>query len=238
MPLPKLVVATNNPGKLREFQQLLDGCGFELVTPAQLGIDFAPEETGATFEENAKIKALEAARACGLPALADDSGLEVDALGGRPGIVSARYAGNRRTDPSLTDEQRVDIVLAEMAGAPEERRGARFRCVIAVATPAGEMHTVEGVFEGRLDTAPRGENGFGYDPIFIVPELGVTSAELAPERKNEISHRGRAARAARELLREMGRSLGRPRCLTPTAGTKARGCSTRSGGRCATCASR
>lgn len=208
MPLPKLVVATNNPGKLREFQQLLDGCGFELVTPAQLGIEFAPEETGTTFEENAKIKALEAARACGLPALADDSGLEVDALDGRPGVVSARYAGNGRTDPSLTDEQRVDVVLAEMAGVPEERRGARFRCVIAVATPAGEVRTVEGVFEGRLGTAPRGENGFGYDPIFIVPELGVTSAELAPERKNQISHRGKAAMAARELLKEMRTSLG------------------------------
>ncbi|TAK60436.1 MAG: RdgB/HAM1 family non-canonical purine NTP pyrophosphatase [Dehalococcoidia bacterium] len=208
MPLPKLVLGTNNPGKLREFQQLLDDCGFELVTPAQLGIEFAPEETGTTFEENATIKALEAARGCGLPALADDSGLEVDALGGRPGIVSARYAGDGRTDPSLTDEQRVDVVLAEMAGVPEERRGARFRCVIAVATPAGQVRTIEGVFEGRLGTAPRGENGFGYDPIFIVPELGVTSAELPPEHKNQISHRGKAARAARELLKEMRTSLG------------------------------
>ena len=208
MPLPKLVVATNNPGKLREFDQLLDGCGFELTTPALLGVEFAPEETGTTFEENAKIKALEAARACGLPALADDSGLEVDALGGRPGVVSARYAGDGRTDTALTDEQRVDVVLAEMAGVPEELRAARFRCVIAVATPSGEVRTVEGVFEGRLGTAPRGENGFGYDPIFIVPELGVTSAELAPDRKNQISHRGKAARAAKELLKEMRTSLG------------------------------
>jgi XTP/dITP diphosphohydrolase len=210
MPLPKLVIATNNPGKLREFRQLLDGCRFELTTPAQLGVQFAPEETGATFEENAKIKAVEAARICGLPALADDSGLEVDALGGRPGVVSARYAGDGRTDPSLTDEQRVDIVLAEMEGVPEERRGARFRCVIAIATPAGAVRTVEGVFEGRIGTEVRGDNGFGYDPIFLVPELGVTSAELAPERKNEISHRGLAAMAARELLKEMGESLGGP----------------------------
>ncbi len=208
MPLPRLVVATNNPGKLREFQQLLDGCGFELVTPAGLGFEFAPEETGTTFEENAKIKAVEAARTCRLPALADDSGLEVDALGGRPGVVSARYAGDGRTDPSLTDEQRVDVVLFEMAGVPEERRAARFRCVIAVATPDGAVRTVEGVFEGRLGAEPRGSNGFGYDPIFIVPELGVTSAELAPERKNAISHRGKAARAARELLKEMRISRG------------------------------
>lgn len=208
MPLPKLVVATNNPGKLREFQQLLNGCGLELVTPAELGFEFAPEETGATFEENAKIKAVEAVRTCGLPALADDSGLEVDALGGRPGVVSARYAGDDRMDSSLTDEQRVDVVLAEMAGVPKERRAARFRCVIAVATPDGEVRTVEGVFEGRLGTEPRGENGFGYDPIFVVPEFGVTSAEMAPERKNEISHRGKAARAAWELLKEMGISRG------------------------------
>ena len=203
MPLPKLVVATNNPGKLREFQQLLDGCGFELVTPAGLGFEFAPEETGATFEENAKIKAVEAARTCGLPALADDSGLDVDALGGRPGVVSARYAGDGRTDPSLSDEQRVDVVLAEMAGVPEERRDARFRCVIAIATPDGEVRTVAGVFEGRIGDAPRGEHGFGYDPVFVVPELGMTSAELPPTQKNAMSHRGQAALKARKILRQI-----------------------------------
>ena len=203
MPLPRLVIATNNPGKLREFEQLLAGCGFELVTPAQLGVEFAPEETGATFQENAKIKAIEAARICGLPALADDSGLEVDALDGRPGVVSARYAGGSRTDATLTDEQRVEIVLSEMEGVPEERRGARFRCVIALATPPGRVQTVEGVFEGRIGRAPSGRNGFGYDPIFFVPELGVTSAELPPEQKNEISHRGRAAREARRLLKDL-----------------------------------
>jgi XTP/dITP diphosphohydrolase len=149
------------------------------------------------------MKAVEAARSCMLPALADDSGLEVDHLGGRPGIFSARYAGDDRTDPSLSDEQRVDIVLKEMEGVAEERRDARFRCVIAVATPAGDVRTVEGVFEGRIGYAPRGEHGFGYDPIFVVPELGVTSAELPPEKKNELSHRGQAARKARELLRQM-----------------------------------
>jgi len=201
----KLVIATNNPGKQREFRELLDGCGFELTGPGELGVAFEPEETGATFQENATIKAVEAARATGLPALADDSGLEVDHLGGRPGIFSARYAGDSRTNPSLSDEQRVDIVLAEMHGVPDERRGARFRCVIAVATPDGRVRTVEGVFEGRIGHEPRGANGFGYDPIFVVPELGVTSAELPPARKNAMSHRGQAARKARELLRELSR---------------------------------
>lgn len=203
MTLPKLVIATNNPGKLREFRELLDGCGFELTTPAALGVPFEPEETGSTFEENATIKAIEAARATGLPALADDSGLEVDHLGGRPGIFSARYAGDGRTDPSLTDEQRVAIVLDELRGVPDERRSARFRCVIAIAAPGGSVRTVEGVFEGRIGHEARGRHGFGYDPIFVVPRLGVTSAELPPERKNAMSHRGEAARKARDLLKEM-----------------------------------
>jgi XTP/dITP diphosphohydrolase len=205
---PKLVIATNNPGKLREFRELLDGCGFELVTPADLGVPFGPEETGATFEENAKIKAVEAARATGLISLADDSGLEVDALAGRPGIFSARYAGAGMTDPELSDEDRVRIVLDEMRGVPDDRRSARFRCVIAIATPGGTVQTVEGVFEGRLTHEPRGANGFGYDPIFLVPELGKTSAELPPEEKNAMSHRGQAALKAREVLRQM--SDGRP----------------------------
>jgi XTP/dITP diphosphohydrolase len=199
----KLVIATNNPGKLREFRELLDGCGFQLVTPSQLGVPFSPEETGATFEENARIKAEEAARACGLPALADDSGLEIDALGGRPGVFSARYAGDDRTDDTLTEQQQVQIVLSEMEGLPDERRGARFRCVIAVARPEGETRTVDGVFDGRIGHEARGDHGFGYDPIFVVPELGLTSAELEPARKNAMSHRGQAARKARELLREM-----------------------------------
>lgn len=199
----RLVLATNNPGKLREFRELLADGDFELVTPAQLGLDFNPEETGSSFEENAKIKATEAARLSGLPALADDSGLEVDYLDRRPGIYSARYAGGDRTDPSLSDEQRVEIVLREMEGVPDDRRAARFRAAIAIANPDGEVRTVDGVFEGRIAYAPRGENGFGYDPIFLVPELGVTSAELPPERKNEMSHRGRAARKAREVLKAM-----------------------------------
>jgi XTP/dITP diphosphohydrolase len=201
--VPKLVLATNNDAKLREFERLLDGRGFELVTPRQLDIEFEPEETGATFAENATIKATEAMRAAGLIALADDSGLEVDHLGGRPGIFSARYAGAGRTDPALSEAQRCRIVLEEMAGVPDERRSARFRAVIAIATPAGALHLVDGVFEGRIAHEARGENGFGYDTIFFVPELGVTSAELPDERKDELSHRGKAARKAREILRQI-----------------------------------
>ncbi|MHB8515988.1 MAG: RdgB/HAM1 family non-canonical purine NTP pyrophosphatase [Dehalococcoidia bacterium] len=200
---PRLVIGTNNPGKLREFRELLEGCGFELVTPRALGVPFDPEETGSTFEENATLKAVAAVRATGCVALADDSGLEVDALGGRPGIFSARYAGDGRTDAALSDEDRVRLVLDEMRGVAEDRRGARFRCVIAIATLDGEVRTVDGVFEGRIGDAPRGEHGFGYDPIFVVPELGMTSAELPPAEKNAMSHRGQAARKARELLRQM-----------------------------------
>jgi XTP/dITP diphosphohydrolase len=201
--MPRLVIATNNQGKLREFRALLDGCGFELVTPAQLGVTFDPKETGSSFEENATIKAVEAMRSCGLPSLADDSGLEIDHLGGRPGIFSARYAGGDRTDATLTERQQVQIVLDEMRGVPGEQRGARFRCVIAIATPDGGVQTADGVFEGRIAHEAHGEQGFGYDPIFLLPELGMTSAELPREEKNKISHRAQAALKARELLRMM-----------------------------------
>lgn len=199
----RLAIGTNNPGKLREFQQLLDGCGFDLVTPREVGVNFDPEETGSTYAENATMKAVEAARACGLPALADDSGLEVDHLGGRPGIFSARYAGGDRTDPNISEARQLELLLEEMKGVPDEQRTARFRCVIAIATPAGDVQLVDGVFEGRIGHEVRGTHGFGYDPIFVLPERGVTSAELPPEEKNRISHRGQAAARARELLRKM-----------------------------------
>ena len=201
---PKLVIATNNPGKLREFQQLLAGCGFELTTPRELGVNFDPEETGSTFAENATLKAVEAARVCGLVALADDSGLEVDHLGGRPGIFSARYAGADRTDPNTSEERQLKLLLEEMEGVPDAQRTARFRCVIAIAQPrVADVQFVDGVFEGRIARAPRGANGFGYDPIFVVNGRDVTSAELAPGEKNRISHRGAAAAKAIELLRKM-----------------------------------
>ncbi len=205
---PKLVIATTNQGKLREFRELLDGSGFELVTPADLGREWSVEETGTTFEANAILKAVDAARVCGLLALADDSGLEVDALGGRPGIFSARYAGGDRTSDTLTEREQVAILLGELAGVPDVKRGARFRCVIAIARPdGGDVQTVDGVFEGHIAHEARGEFGFGYDPVFLVPELGKTSAELPAHEKNTISHRGQAALKARELLRMMSSDL-------------------------------
>jgi XTP/dITP diphosphohydrolase len=198
-----LLIATTNPGKLREFRELLGGCGFELVSPGDLGVDLDIEETGASFEENARLKATEAARRCNMLALADDSGLEVDALDGRPGIFSARYAGHGRTNPSLTDEQRCAIVLREMDGVPDGRRSARFRAVIAIAEPDGRTATAEGTFEGSIARAARGDNGFGYDPVFLVAGRDVTSAELPRDEKNRLSHRGQAARKACELLKEL-----------------------------------
>jgi XTP/dITP diphosphohydrolase len=203
--MPTLVIATNNEGKLREFQRLFDDCGFELATPRELGHAFDVEETGRTFAENARLKAVAAARLTGSCALADDSGLEVDHLGGRPGIFSARYAGGDRTADGMPEDEQCRIVLREMAGVPEAERGARFRCVIAIATPGGDVRYAGGVFEGRIAHEARGKHGFGYDPIFLVAGRGVTSAELPPDEKNMISHRGQAARKALAILKEMSR---------------------------------
>jgi XTP/dITP diphosphohydrolase len=198
----RLVIATNNRGKLREFRALLADSGYALRSPADLGYAFEVEETGRTFAENARIKALAAARLTGEVALADDSGLEVDALGGRPGIFSARYAGGDSTADGVAEDEQCRIVLAEMAGVPDAERTARFRCVIAIATPEGDVQYAEGVFEGRIGYEMRGDNGFGYDPIFVVAGRDVTSAELAPDEKNAISHRGQAATKALEMLKE------------------------------------
>jgi XTP/dITP diphosphohydrolase len=204
MARPLLVIASNNPGKLREFERLLDGCGFDLTTPRELGVPFDVEETGTTFAANAKLKAVAAADSCGHLALADDSGLEVDALGGRPGIFSARYAGGDRTAPDISEARQLELLLGEMDGVRDARRTARFRCVIAIARPGdGDVRYVDGVFEGRIGHEVRGANGFGYDPIFVVAGRDVTSAELPPDEKNQISHRGQAAAKARDILREM-----------------------------------
>lgn len=193
--MPKLLLATNNRGKVAEFRQLLEGCGWELVTPAEIGLALEVEETGQTYAENATMKAEAYARASGLVTLADDSGLEVDALGGRPGSLSARYAG-----PDRTDRERVETLLQELAGVPDERRTARFRAAIAIADPDGGVELVEGLVEGRIAREPQGANGFGYDPVFLLPDRGKTAAELPPEEKNVISHRGVAARKARAIL--------------------------------------
>lgn len=195
--MPRLILATNNAGKVAEYRALLADCGWEIVTPADLGLELDVDESGTDYRANAKIKAEAFAKESGLLALADDSGLEIDALGGRPGPLSARYGGGR------TDEERFERVLSEMKGMPPEKRQARFRCVIALADPSGKVQFADGECEGLIAEEPRGSNGFGYDPIFYLPERGLTIAELSWEEKNKISHRGRAARNACDLLKEM-----------------------------------
>ena len=196
----KVVLASNNPGKLRELDAVLRPLGWTLVAQGQLGIA-AAEETGATFEANALLKARHAAAHAGLPALADDSGLEVDALDGRPGVHSARYAG-----PQCDDEANNRLLLQELDGVPDERRTARYRCVIALARAADDPQPLLacGRWEGRILTAPHGANGFGYDPLFHVPTHGCASAELAPDVKNALSHRGAALRALVQQLDASG----------------------------------
>jgi XTP/dITP diphosphohydrolase len=195
---PTLVIATRNPGKVRELRDLLDGLGVNLLSLA----DFPelPEipEVGATFAENAAAKALEVARATGRPALADDSGLVVDALGGRPGVFSARYAQDVTAPRPPTDADNWQKLLQEMQGVPWKARGARFVCEIAVALPDGRIFRVQGECAGRIAFASRGNQGFGYDPVFWVPEYDATMAELGPEVKNRISHRARALAALKE----------------------------------------
>ncbi|MEX2159096.1 MAG: XTP/dITP diphosphatase [Dehalococcoidia bacterium] len=193
--MPRLLLATNNAGKVLELRQLLEGCGWEIVTPADLGLKLDVEEVGQTYAENATIKANAFAEASGLVTLADDSGLEVDALDGRPGVQSARYAG-----PDRTDRERVEKLLGELAGVPDERRTARFRAVIAIVEPGGRTELVEGTVEGRIAHEPRGASGFGYDPVFLLPARGLTTAELSADEKQAVSHRGVAARKARDVL--------------------------------------
>jgi XTP/dITP diphosphohydrolase len=197
----KLLVATNNPGKIREYEALLAELpqGVEITFPAREGLDLEVEESGQTFEENACLKAEAYAAAAGLPALADDSGLEVDALGGAPGVYSARYGG-----PGASDEDRYRKLLAALDGVSAGHRSARFRCVVALALPGEPVRTAEGRLEGQIGFAPRGEHGFGYDPVFIVAGYDrQTLAELEPDLKNRISHRARALEAARPQLRAM-----------------------------------
>jgi len=193
--MPRVLIATRNKGKLREYAHLLSDLAVEWVTLDDLAIAEDVAETGATFEENARLKAATYARLSGLLTLADDSGLEVDALGGAPGVYSARYAG-----PGASDEDRYRLLLHHLSGIPEDRRTARFKCVAAVCTPAGDMHTAEGVCEGRITHTPSGDHGFGYDPVFLVLERGVTMAQLPPEEKNRISHRARALAAIHPAL--------------------------------------
>ena len=194
--MTKLLLATNNKGKVHEYQALLTGIPFDIVTLSDVDITTEVDETGNSFEENATLKATALAKESGLLTLADDSGLEVDALGGAPGSLSHRYAGE-----SATDADRINYLLLKLKDMPEKARTAQFRCVIAIAAPDGKVGLCSGICRGIITTAPRGEHGFGYDPVFYVPELGKTMAELLPEEKNRVSHRARAAEKAREVLK-------------------------------------
>jgi XTP/dITP diphosphohydrolase len=205
-PLKELVIATANPGKLREFQALLVGLAVAPVAQGALGVS-APQETGVTFAENALLKARHAASARGAAAIADDSGLEVDALGGAPGIYSARYAGVSAADAAAVDAAAVDAannakLVAALRGVPFEARRARYRCALVYVDGPEDTDPLhaQGVWEGYILEAPRGSGGFGYDPYFWLPELGLTAAELEPERKNRLSHRGTALKALRRAL--------------------------------------
>jgi len=195
---PALVIATRNAGKLREFRRLFAGLDGRVVGLAEAGIAGEVEETGETFEQNARIKAAGYAGMSGELVVADDSGLEVEALGGEPGVLSARYGGE-----GLSDGERVRFLLERMKGVAGRLRAARFRAVLAIAGPGvgPDPVTAEGVLEGAIADRPRGDNGFGYDPVFWLPERDRTVAELPPEEKDAISHRGRAARLALPILR-------------------------------------
>jgi len=185
---PKVVMASSNPGKLREINQILGDLGMEVLPQSGFGVPDA-EETGLSFVENAILKARHAATLTGLPAIADDSGLEVDALKGAPGIYSARYSG-----PGATDEKNLQKLLEELRDVPEAERTARFQCLMVFMTHAEDPTPLicQGTWEGQILFEPRGEGGFGYDPIFYVPSEGCASAELEPEEKNRLSHRGQA----------------------------------------------
>jgi XTP/dITP diphosphohydrolase len=195
-PFDRLVLASGNAGKLAELRALLAGTGIEVVAQGELGIDDI-EETGLSFVENALLKARHAARESGLPALADDSGLCVDALDGAPGLHSARYAGTHGDA-----DANIGKLLAALDGVPDARRGARFCCVLALLRHPGDPQPLlaEGRWEGRILRAPRGQGGFGYDPVFLDPATGLSAAELAPADKHRVSHRGQALAALRARL--------------------------------------
>lgn len=195
----RLVIATTNINKITEIRELLRDCGdIEILSSGDL-ID-PPDviEDGETFEDNARKKAIALSRHAKLPALADDSGLVVDALGGEPGVYSARYGGE-----GLGDAERNALLLKHMEKIPDGERAARFVCVIALAMPGGAVHIAHGSVEGEISRKPRGSGGFGYDPVFLLPELGKTMAELPMAKKNEISHRARALKEAKRILKEI-----------------------------------
>ena len=194
--MSKLLLATNNEAKVREYQSLLQGLPFEPVTLVDQGLSINVSEVGRSLEENARLKATACAAGSRLLSLADDSGLEVDALGGEPGPLSARYAGE-----GASDSDRINYLLSRLKGVPWQKRSACFRCVIAIATPDGKVELCFGECPGFITFEPKGGQGFGYDPVFYLPQLDRTMAELPLEVKNQVSHRGKAARQAYWWLR-------------------------------------
>ena len=196
--MSRVVLASNNPGKVREFRELLTDFHLQIVPQSEFQVPEA-EETGLTFVENAILKARNAAARAGLPAIADDSGIEVDALHGAPGIRSARYAGSH-----ADDQANLDKLMADLQEVADDKRSARFQCLIVYLEHAEDPTPIicQGTWDGRITREPRGENGFGYDPVFFVPAQGCTAAELAAETKNAISHRGQALRKLVQALRE------------------------------------
>ncbi len=196
----KVVLASKNQHKLVEIRKILEKLDIQLVLESEVGVDIEVEETGSTFEENSLLKAEAVMKATGLPALADDSGIAVDALNGEPGIYSARYG----FDESLDDWGRLQLLLKNTEQVPDGERQAQFVCVITLVTPEGEVIQARGEVHGELLRAPAGENGFGYDPIFYYPPLGKTLAEVSPEEKNQVSHRAKALKLMYEKLKEAG----------------------------------
>ena len=196
----KVVLASKNPHKLVEISQITEKFGMELVLESQLGVDIDVEETGSTFEENSFLKAEAVMKATGLPALADDSGICVDALGGEPGIYSARYG----FDDSLDDFGRLQLLLRNTENVPDGQRQAQFVCVITFVTPDGKVIQARGEIHGELLRAPFGEGGFGYDPIFYYPPFGKSLAQVSPAEKNSVSHRANALKVFYEKLKESG----------------------------------
>lgn len=200
--MKKLLIATNNKGKIKELQDLLKDTGIKLVTPAQIDMDLDVVEDGNTYAENAAKKAIAFAQASGLVALADDSGLEVSALDGAPGLYSARYGSSAGQVVKLSDAERRLLLIQNLQDKPHPWT-ARFHATIAVALPSGDTHLAEGFCEGEIIPEERGTGGFGYDPIFLLPEQGKTMAELSMEEKNHLSHRARAVMKAKPMLNQL-----------------------------------
>lgn len=196
----KVVLASKNKHKLEEISKITEKFDMELVLESELGVDIDVEETGSTFEENSYLKAEAVMKATGLPALADDSGIAVDALNGEPGIYSARYG----FDESLDDRGRLNLLLKNTENIPDDKRQAKFVCVITLVTPQGQTIQARGEVHGMLLRAPAGENGFGYDPIFYYPPFGKSLAQVSPEEKNRVSHRANALKVFYEKLKEAG----------------------------------